>query len=318
MGLFNFVQKKFRSIFPRKKTKASSFIYSSADTVWVFVAAGNSEARHIWDILWGITVLKRKGIKEDQIYVFSDFTHMNTNLNTFGIVKNLFHAKYLKSELQKISGFNHLVMVVSGHGNHHGLPVSGSKLTPTDLIASIRSCQNLKSGTLILGQCYAGVFNFLPASKEPEIVIMGATNLHSSLSSTIRLNYPIHCPNSKYVLNSWLANIFLFYIFEWILNPIDIDGDGKLTAADLYKYAGVNANQHLLSLKSELALTYDIWCIEAKKKIEEHHSQVKVLTEIELKSITDQLNNNLANLYLHQEPWMLHANLSRAISINLN
>lgn len=317
MGFLNLI----KTIFSKKtatKSKASSFLYSKENTVWVFVAAGNAEARHIWDILWGITVLKRKGVKDSQIFVFSDFSHMNTNLNTFGITQNLFHAKYLKSELQKLSAFDHLVMIVSGHGNHHGLPVSGSKLTPNDLVGAIRSCQNLKSGTMILGQCYAGVFNFLPASKEPEIVIVGATNLHSSLSSTIKLNHPIHCPNSKYVLNSWLANIFLFYIFEWLLNPLDIDGDGRHTVSDLYKYAGVHANQHLLNLKAELALTYDKWCIEAKQQLEEHQSKVKELPEIELKSITSQLHNNLTNLYLHQEPWILHANLSRGITINLS
>lgn len=317
MGIFSSLF-KFQFLKGASKKSYSNFIYSKNNTAWIFIAAGNSEARHIWDILWGVTVLKIKGIKDSQIFIFSDFAHMNKNLETFAITQNIFHAKYLKSEVQKIIDFDHLVMVVTGHGNHHGLPVSGSKLTPSDLVEAIRSCQNLKSGTLILGQCYAGVFNYLPASKEPEIVIMGATNLHSSLSSTINLNFPIHSPNSSYILNSWLANIFLFYIFEWFLNPIDIDGDGKYTLADLYKYAGVQSNQHLLSLKTKLAMTYDKWCIDAKKKIEDHESKAAVLTEIELKSIHEQLNNNLTNLYLHQEPWLLHANLARAININLN
>lgn len=302
---------------PPTREKLTNLFVDCDNTVWIFVAAGGSEARHLTDLLWGISVLRRKGIKDRQIYIFSDFIPMTAFLGQFGITQNLFHAKYLKSELQKISGYKHLMMVVSGHGTHVGLPVAGSKLAPTDVIQAIRGCAGLLSGTLILGQCYAGVFNFLPASDKPEIVIMGATNLYSSLSASITLFHPIISPDTKTQMQSWLANIFLFYIFDWVLNPMDIDGDGRPTVSDMYKYAGVNANKHLLHLKSQLARTYDDWCIAAKQKLDDHESKKSLLLEIEKKSIEDQLENNLSNLYLHQEPWMLHATLAREINIRV-
>lgn len=299
------------------REKRGDVIVTRENTVWVFVAAGGAEGRHISDLLWGISVLKRKGVRESQIYIFTDFIPTATIMNAFGINKNIFHAKYLKNELQKITGFKHMIMAVSGHGTHIGLPVSGSKLAPNDVIQAIRSCSDLESGTLILGQCYAGVFNFLPASDKPEIVIMGATNLYSSLSATITLKHPLISSDLKLQLQSWLANIFLFYIFDWILNPTDIDGDGKVTVADMYKYAGVRSNQHLLLLKSQLAKTYDDWCIAAKQKLDDHESGKTLLSEIEKKSIETQLENNLSNLYLHQEPWLLHATLARDLNIRL-
>lgn len=88
----------------------------------------------------------------------------------------------------------------------------------------------IRSASVILVQCFAGVFNYTNTTKKDSkgktvhtnICLLGVSHLNSSLSGLVPISI-----NQKNV--SWVANIFLFHFFDWILNPQDIDGDSKNT-----------------------------------------------------------------------------------------
>ena len=98
------------------------------------------------------------------------------------------------------------------------------------------------------------------------------------------------------------------YIFSWITNPIDIDGDGKLSVMDSFKYAAINTNLALAEIKKK----------DNFQSIVEQSILIKCLKKMQDDKIPEEDKNNLflerqslekilETRYIIQEPWILNA-----------
>ena len=157
-------------------------------TNWVFLLASKDEPeiRHVYDIKFGIDTLIRSRITIDDITVVID-SDKQENIQIIQNIKGFASKKiYKSSELQKIfekNYYDNIVLFVNGHGNIRGL-CSNPVITPSFLFNSLQSANNLKRGIVFLGQCFAGVFDYMPVmarkkdgKKLPPLVVVGSTGL---------------------------------------------------------------------------------------------------------------------------------------------
>jgi hypothetical protein len=281
----------------------------------------NSEDRHIMDVTWGIYCLEQSGIQPSQIIVIvdhSNHTHVQAILK-----RATTHSYTIKSsidlypEISNSDEFENLVIFFTGHGNEKGIP-GRILITPYGLTSTIKNASSRKKCIVFLGQCFAGIFNHVDirtsttASQQTEVVITGATNLFESLSSQL----------SETFLNNltipWVANTFLSFIFSWLRNPIDIDGDGSATIMDAFKFAGALSNSRNNNAKRQTLLD-TLFIYDNLKIINQEIGRLTTLprtpaTISQLNSLLLQqatLKSQIDNIsklgYIHQEPWILNS-----------
>lgn len=285
-------------------------------TTWTFLS-GSDEDRFLDDIFFGISCLTHRGVSLQNILIFVDRPSGSGFVAAHGFPIDL--AIYSTSEFANIlqSKLNEkLVVVVTGHGTETGIHAE-KNIRPYDLISTIKSLQNLNCGLLVLGQCFAGTFNFMDArgkggksknQKTPDICIMGATDLHVSISSTIDIS-SVDCLSGFNCTKFWLANLFLFYFMFYIAFPEDTDGDGFITVVDTYKIAGIGANRQLITAKSSAFL--EMYNILAEANINSS-SNIPLAQQLEQKARDDYFSTS-AIVLTSQNPWILHANLARQL-----
>jgi len=276
------------------------------NTLWVFVSS-SQEPRHLHDVAFAIDSLRYRGVSERDILVFVDHPTPQQYLAPYGI-EALFRLEHLLPRLSASAGYEHVFATVAGHGNISGLgPGPVPSVRPNELLKGIRSVAGAGHATLLLSQCYAGIFNLLDATAKPEIVTIGATSLNPSLSMTIELDRPLKQRNGEQGIARWSANLFMLAFFNWLRHPTDVDGDGLMSLVDAYKHAGAATNEQLRSAKARLFMQI--------RKIGEELERARSGAEsgLAVEAIELKLGRSLENLYLHQEPWLLHANLARKI-----
>lgn len=299
------------------------------EATWIFVS-GETETRHVHDIILGIDSLRKIGVSEQQIFIFADHPQLQLELGPFfKNSANVFPTASITTELPKITCNEYAVIITTGHGFEAGIPTNGSHISPKAFVDSLRKISGLKVGLAVIGQCYGGIFNYLDAYTEPKLVLLGATNLNLSLSLPITINPPISGSVTEmgqdgkelrqdFVLDSWSANIFLYFFYEWLRKPLDIDGDGDKTIMDGFKYAGSKSNDRLRAEKAQTYINIDL----LKSVLLSQLSQVKAVqqnqqaltkTFLDIDAARKQLDSQLEVLYLHQEPWILNANLARTV-----
>lgn len=290
----------------------------SSEVHWLFLT-GSSEERFLNDICFGIQSLLSKGVSPEKIKVVAD---INTPLIAGLIVPvdlpddiELFETASFDSLVLKLNS-KYLVIIVTGHGNSSGIALHNGNISPNSLISILRKSTSLEKTLIVLGQCFAGIFNYLEAKKVdnlsgkpifPEICFLGATNLDVSVSALVDISKG-NITKDFQCNQSWIANVFLFYFFQYIVNPLDIDGDGKFTVTDSYKYAGIETNSHLMS-----------------RRIPNLFHAIKTITSEMIKSSDTQkwkkqslidLENTLIIALVNQNPWILNAHFSRTLEIN--
>lgn len=275
-----------------------------AESLWVFVSS-SQEPRHLHDIVFGVDVLRGRGVDDANILVFVDHLASQPHLAPFGI-SNVYQLSEIGKVLAQATAHPSVAVIVTGHGSETGLG-NGKQVTPAGLCAAMRTVPGAALCVLVLGQCFAGIFNYLDAASEPPMVIVGATNLNLSLSFLIKLGQPVLQTNGSPGLTSWRANLFTFCFFSWIRSPIDIDGDGDVNLLDAYKFAGAVSNAQLRKIKAGLFREAGQQA-RALEQAEQQNAPVLV-TE----AMRTALQTMLETLYLHQEPWILHANLARRV-----
>jgi len=125
-------------------------------------------------------------------------------------------------------------------------------MAPNLFISSIRQIPGIERGLVILGQCFAGTFDTFNATAKPELGVIGAAKLQLSFSSPVSFGSSKNTISNKTgkTPSNWAANVFLFHFFDWIRSPSDIDGDGKITFLDGFKYASAKANLDLGTAKN--------------------------------------------------------------------
>lgn len=267
----------------------------SSDTLWIFLLAssGEPEIRHIYDIIFGVCNLELKGIKPENIRLVIDGDKETISANIKTYIENeynIYPSSYLETII-KNSSYNNIVVFVTGHGYFEQGIDAPNPIRPYDLLNNLRCNEVTENIVIYLGQCYAGIFNYVNVSNAPKTIIIGATNLYPSIS----------CEISK---SSWMANLFLFNLFKWISSPIDIDGDGKFTVMDSYKYAGAETNRYCHQYKGD-CLKRILQILDEQKSL--HNENETIEKQLKLKALNDELFLKQTIHYNHQEPWILNA-----------
>lgn len=289
------------------------------NTKWVLFlsASGNAEWRHIMDLAFGVLSLERGGVNIADIAIYIDGTDRGSIENLIKTGTNSpFVLKESKDffEDQKNNTYENIVMFVTGHGGPNGIDAA-PPITPYALLNCLKSSPNLQRAVVYLGQCYAGIFNYIGAGRkpsqggvaDPDVIFIGATNLHESLSS----------PTSEpFVSGSlpWTANLFLLFVFKWFSNPVDIDGDGRMTITDSYKYAGVYSNATNKNIKANsLAQSVDLQAKWIAARQAYQADQTNPALQLAMEAAYKLYANHLDLLYVHQECWILNAIPSQSI-----
>lgn len=285
-----------------------NLIGSSTKWVLFLSASSDPEHRHIMDLAFGLQSLEAAGIDQADIHIYVDgqdrvLIHqlISTGSNNSYTVKE---SKDFFSD-QENNTHENLVIFVTGHGSIQGIDAP-QPITPYALLRSIKKTPNLSNAIAYLGQCHAGIFNYISAGRrtgqgaEPEVILIGATNLHESLSSSTQENL-INGPTS------WVANLFLLNVFKWISSRVDVDGDGKLTVIDSYKYAGVASNAVNKSIKiNSFVRSIELHGKYMAAKIADQANPT-TLTKLALQALATQYESELGVRYTHQECWILNS-----------
>lgn len=282
------------------------------NTKWVLFLSAQKEPeiRHVADLAFGVLCLEKAGVSISDIAIYIDGSD-RTSIENFlkSGTASQFNLKESKDFFVDQANNTHenVVMFVTGHGGPLGIDAA-TPVTPHALLNCLKSSPELKHAVVYLGQCYAGIFNYIGAGSkkkddgepDPEIIFLGATNLHESLSLHTTedfLSGPV----------SWHANIFLLFSFKWLSSPVDIDGDGKFTIMDSYKYAGVCSNGANKNMKTNALIdSSDLQAkfVAAKQAFEANQSPT---TELALQAAHTNYSMRASLLYVHQECWILNA-----------
>jgi hypothetical protein len=280
---------------------------SPQNTSWVFISSSEEE-RHLLDIVYGYQTLISIGVDPSSIWIFVDHPLPDIHLNPYGISR-INSLEDIQVGTAEVTSSTNIILIVGGHGSHAGL--GSGHLTADQIIKWVRSIPDIELGIIILTQCYAGIFNFLDALKVPQLVFIGATNLNPSVSIPIRLPKAMTLADGSEGNDAWSANIFSLGFFHWLCNPLDIDGDGTANILDAYKFSGVFSTEELRSNK---CYTYQrVQLLYEELRDREKNAEADVSLQFEVDAIRRQLQQELVFLYIHQEPWLLHANLAREI-----
>lgn len=288
-------------------------------TRWIFLLASDTEPdeRHIYDITNGVFTLESVGVNHCDIEIYIDGKDKSRILKFLedGAESpfTIHNSSELFTTLQANTSKN-IVIFVTGHGSHLGI---NNSIKPFPLINAIRTAPGIERGVIYLGQCFAGVFNFMKVGNESgfaPIVIIGATNLYNSISHD--LSIPL-----RHGTKSWVANVFLAALFESIKQKTDIDGDGKYTVMDSYKYAGsitniINKQRKCISFDAPSDLKRKKEEIEkkiAEKTASDPSSPDLAILNLTLIGIKTRLDSTLDVQYNHQESWVLNAFLAQDI-----
>ena len=297
------------------------------NTKWALFLGSNSgtpENRHILDLAYGLACLENAGIQPHAINIYIDGKDRKVISSLIDLGSQ---NKYVIKETNdffdelKTNTSQNLVVFITGHGNQYGIDAS-QQITPYNLISSLKNSSNLERAVVYLGQCFAGVFNYVRAGRsdrqdkyDTDIILIGATNLQESISSSTTEYFPA-IPQGF----TWVANIFLLYVFKWFSSPFDIDGDGIFTIMDSYKYAGVMANSsHLRTKAGTLYKTLNFYS-ELKEYVDICQNPTGVIqtdmqNKLKLDAIEKQYlsSSNLHNT--HQECWILNSIPAQSIKI---
>lgn len=283
----------------------------SDNTRWIFLlpnpAFHKIDERHIQDIAFGVKCLLKAGVDYENINIFID----NVSKILTDYIFSYFEIKspdmiFPTSELENIMAGNkkkNAVVFVTGHGSEEGM-FADVPIKPYRLYKIFLEAPCLENTVFYFGQCYAGIFNFMPLSKHlnmrgkfiNDIVAIGATGFESSVSIRQQL------PNEKV----YDANIFLLNVYKWILEKKDIDGDGQLSVMDSFKYATIEVNKQLHNSEKQ-NLLQTVVSIETllrtlQEKDKSAFSQDERL-KFELEERT--LQDSLEFYHINQQSWIL-------------
>ena len=282
-------------------------------THWFFILPSSTEAeeRHIHDIAFGVKILLYKDIDYNDISVIIDHApnikiQMAFSALNVPLPKKIYNTSEIDTLLVN-NTYKNAVVFITGHGSPDGLD-SSPPIKPYSFYCKFQTAEHFKRVVFYFGQCYAGIFNQMPLSthlglsKNPkcQMVAIGGTGLFSSVSAPLTVNNI-----------TWSANIFLMYIFNWLLTDKDIDGDGKLSVMDSFKFASIYTNEALKDIKKKNNLQSIIEQSNLMSCIDKLHSEDIPQEEkdnIQLEILA--LEKMLEIRYVMQEPWILNASIA--------
>lgn len=282
------------------------------NTQWALLLSASSEPepRHILDLVFGLHCLEAAGVQPDDIKIYVDGSDRTAITQWFSLAtRNVYGVQPAGQFFLDLTVNRHenLVLFVTGHGSIDGID-GQPPIKPHTLITCLKQAPQLQRAVVYLGQCYAGIFNYTGAVRRlaandvagVDIILLGATSLHESISSSTKekfLNGPVN----------WLANLFLLHVFKWISSPFDVDGDGYCTVIDSYKYAGVHSNTSNKSVKATAFLKcmdlHPRWAVADQA----HRANPSNQTLLTLQGLQANYYAQLSVHAVHQECWILNA-----------
>ena len=275
-------------------------IKSNSHFVFVAISSQQHEDpqdkdRFIKDIFHSIYILQSIGVPGSCISIVSDWAVDDWTAVGF----NPFQPIAPKDACAYIQALDceNLFIVSSCHGDLIGIGGIDS-IRPNDLIQSIKSNAKVQNCLVFFGQCYADVFNYTNVFDEQKnIVYIGATGMRTGISSTMSWNIS---PTQSF---RWIANISVFYMFEWLQNPIDVDNDGHFSIMDLYKYVSYKTNNKTEEIEKVETMSF----LDTKIKVE-----IQKLIQQGQSTLLSQLDaaaNQALLRYIipHQDCWILNA-----------
>lgn len=288
----------------------------SQRTKWVlFLSDPEPEIRFMADLAFGVKCLEDAGVNNSDIFVYMDGQPAQVS----GVLAlGSDHQYQIKTSDEFFTDsvnntHENMVMFVTGHGSPHGIH-GVVPITPNRLVSCIKNMPALNNAIVYLGQCYAGLFNYVNAGREGEsadIIFVGATNLHESLSLSTTEQF-LHQPIT------WFANVFLLHIFKWISSPSDVDGDGRVTVMDSYKYAGVHSNISNKLFKTQcfsemVDQHHEYKQLEAIASVSTGNPTIDMSNRIDLQAAHEKYQHSLGTHYVHQECWILNSRPAQQI-----
>lgn len=286
----------------------------SERTKWVLFLSSphpNPEFRHVIDLVFGFLCLEKAGVNHQDIFIYIDGNPQVISqyfvIGTSSPLQIKNSDEFFTDASQ--NDYSQMVMFVTGHGSPHGIDAA-VPINPNKLITTIKSMPQLSDAVVYLGQCYAGLFNYVKAGRpygttEPDVILIGATNLHESLS---------HSTSEKFMTQevTWPANLFLLHVFKWISSPVDVDGDGKVTIMDSFKYAGVHSNMHNKQFKTGgfmgmLNLHEQCKSLFSLCQSQKDDQALNMNNMVTFEAAMTQYQDCLSAHYVHQESWILNS-----------
>ena len=287
------------------------------NTHWLFMLTSSTkpEDRHLNDVIFGVKILLKKSIPIENISLMIDDDKSTIVQKMAPLITDttaLYTYSDMPALLQRIDKKN-LVIIVTGHGSIEGID-SNPSIRPYVFLHTIQQNTKAEKVFLLLGQCYAGIFNLLQVTKgqrrggihTPHIIIIGATRIATSISLP-----------SEYDDISWDANIMLAAFFRWIDDPVDIDGDNRYSFIDAFKYITYVTNTQCYKLEK---LQY----IQTIRLTEQYKELYKQLQETPKETLPlddlltlQALEQSLEREFIHQEAWILNVPPARSTDVTL-
>lgn len=255
----------------------------------------NDKERFIKDVFHGVYVLQKIGVAGNRISIISDWKSSDWTSRNFPPF-NPISPKNAYSHIESINA-EHLFVISCCHGGLSGIGVVDG-IKPNNLIAAIKKNTNITNCLVFFGQCYAGVFNYTNVSDDmKKIVYIGATGMRTGLSTLMKWDIN---PQLSF---SWCANITVYYMFEWLETPIDVDGDGLYSIIDLFKYVSFKTNEktEIVEKAEEFKFLNTKIATEIDKRLQSGKSDV--IMELDAQAI-DAL---IQYIIPHQDCWILNA-----------
>lgn len=258
--------------------------------IFIATSSGHLEDRFLYDVNYGVAILKNQGVADEDIIVVTDATKETLVAKCTNMSNVLFSTSSSFEFVVENADCENLFVISCCHGSISGID-STTPIKPFSLNQALKNNKYAKNILVFLGQCYAGIFNFLDVrDNNKNIVYIGATDIDASLS---------------YMLNGceWVANISVFALFQWLKKPIDIDGDGIFSITDLYKYVSFYTNDVTRSI--EKIQTYHLIDASVKLKMEEARATPSSsFSSLITKDAAEAIRNYIVP---HQNTWMLNA-----------
>ena len=262
----------------------------STKFLFVVTSSGKVEDRFLYDVELFVKIIKSKGVNLSNIIIATD-AQENIVLSKCPDMQgaSFITSLQLLSTINTIDGDN-LIILADCHGSIRGIDAQ-SPIMPYPLTEAIKTNPSLKNTIVFFGQCYAGIYNWVDLRKDnTNIVYLGATGFDSSLSYGVS-GIP------------WSANISLVAFGQWLLQPIDIDGDGQFTVMDLYKYIACFTNSVTDEIEKKQTADLVDAKVELKLSMRDQGNSTDTMMQLEKEAI-DVLGNYIVP---HQNPWLLNA-----------
>jgi hypothetical protein len=265
----------------------------SDKTKFVFIVTSKkqTEDRFFFDVQYFVDIIKTKQ-KDIDIIANEDRADICAKC------PNLDIANFVKPEnaISHISSCNceNLFIIVNCHGGLQSLGIDS-----TVPLQSIPFTEAIKSSSatniiVLFCQCYAGIYSYVDIShNDKSIVYIGSTGMRPSLSASI-CGIP------------WAANITLISMAYWMNSPLDIDGDGKFSIADMYMFVSALTNDivhqlnknHSMTLKTVIDKAVLSSKLDLEKEIFERAIKDYTEQEIPRQSPWIITNTSLSNLII--------------------